>query len=245
MRLTHSQPRSGAKWTDSSKSRERRELKHRAAGDSRLVPVHPELVTLLRDHLDHTTCATPRCRPGLTRAFPPPRWPSGPGTAPTYCYASTSSASPASRAKRSAASRMPCVRWRPTSRAIRASDPARSTPMQSTQAFEISPRILSIATRMQSPRAGYSRLPRQRAGAAPIMRSCRSKAVFAGRERRVRDSNPRGRVNALAVLKTAKPMQLTCVNALAQRESGHAFGMVSPRAARRARRPSAAALTSN
>lgn len=52
MRLTHSQPRSGAKWTDSSKSRERRELKHRAAGDSRLVPVHPELVTLLRDHLD-------------------------------------------------------------------------------------------------------------------------------------------------------------------------------------------------
>jgi integrase len=49
MRLTHSQPRSGAKWTDSGRSRERRELKHRAAGDSRLVPVHPELVTLLRD----------------------------------------------------------------------------------------------------------------------------------------------------------------------------------------------------
>ena len=52
MRLTHSQPRSGAKWTDSGKSRERRELKHRAAGDTRLVPVHPELVTLLRDHMD-------------------------------------------------------------------------------------------------------------------------------------------------------------------------------------------------
>lgn len=29
MRLTYSQPRSGAKWTDSGKSRERRELKHR------------------------------------------------------------------------------------------------------------------------------------------------------------------------------------------------------------------------
>jgi integrase len=52
MRLTHSQPRSGARWTDSGKSRERRELKHRAAGDTRPVPVHPELVTLLRDHLD-------------------------------------------------------------------------------------------------------------------------------------------------------------------------------------------------
>lgn len=52
MRLTHSQPRSGAKWTDSGRSRERRELKHRAAGDSRLVPVHPELVTLIREHMD-------------------------------------------------------------------------------------------------------------------------------------------------------------------------------------------------
>jgi integrase len=52
MRLTHSHPRSGTRWTDSGKSRERRELKHRAAGDSRLVPVHPELVALLRDHLD-------------------------------------------------------------------------------------------------------------------------------------------------------------------------------------------------
>jgi hypothetical protein len=34
MRLTHSQPRSGTRWTDSGKSCERRELKHRAAGDS-------------------------------------------------------------------------------------------------------------------------------------------------------------------------------------------------------------------
>jgi integrase len=52
LRLTSSQPRSGTRWTDSGKSRERRELKHRAVGDSRLVPVHPELVALLRDHLD-------------------------------------------------------------------------------------------------------------------------------------------------------------------------------------------------
>jgi integrase len=52
MRLTHSEPRSGTRWTDSGKFRERRELKHQAAGETRLVPVHPELVTLLRDHLE-------------------------------------------------------------------------------------------------------------------------------------------------------------------------------------------------
>jgi integrase len=52
MRLTHSEPRSGTRWTDSRKSRERRALKHRAVGDSRPVPIHPELVALLRAHLD-------------------------------------------------------------------------------------------------------------------------------------------------------------------------------------------------
>jgi hypothetical protein len=52
LRLTHSQPRSGTRWTDSGRSRERRELKHRATGETRVVPVHPELVTLLRDHLE-------------------------------------------------------------------------------------------------------------------------------------------------------------------------------------------------
>lgn len=31
--------------------RERRQLKHRADGDSRIVPVHPELARLLREHL--------------------------------------------------------------------------------------------------------------------------------------------------------------------------------------------------
>jgi len=41
MRLTHSQPRSGTRWTDSGRSRERRELKDRALGETRLVPVHP------------------------------------------------------------------------------------------------------------------------------------------------------------------------------------------------------------
>lgn len=50
MRLTHSEPRSGTRWTNSGKSRERRALKHRAVGETRSVPIHPELVALLRNH---------------------------------------------------------------------------------------------------------------------------------------------------------------------------------------------------
>jgi hypothetical protein len=52
MRLTHSEPRSGSRWTDSGKSRERRELKHLAAGDTRNVPIHPRHLHLLRAHPD-------------------------------------------------------------------------------------------------------------------------------------------------------------------------------------------------
>jgi integrase len=49
--LTNSQPRSGSNWTDDGSIRQRRELKHRAKEETRTVPIHPELVTLLRDHL--------------------------------------------------------------------------------------------------------------------------------------------------------------------------------------------------
>ena len=52
MLLTHSEPRSGSHWTDNGRPRERRELKHRAPGETRPVPVHPELVLLLRSHLE-------------------------------------------------------------------------------------------------------------------------------------------------------------------------------------------------
>jgi integrase len=52
MLLTHSEPRSGSRWTDNGRPRERRELKHRAPGETRPVPVHPELVSLLRSHLE-------------------------------------------------------------------------------------------------------------------------------------------------------------------------------------------------
>ncbi|HEX4661826.1 MAG TPA: tyrosine-type recombinase/integrase [Streptosporangiaceae bacterium] len=44
-------PDAGSEWTDDGSARERRQLKHRAEGDSRIVPTHPELTRLLRDHL--------------------------------------------------------------------------------------------------------------------------------------------------------------------------------------------------
>jgi len=49
--LTNSQPRSGSNWTDDGSVRQRQELKHRAKEETRAVPIHPELVKLLRDHL--------------------------------------------------------------------------------------------------------------------------------------------------------------------------------------------------
>jgi integrase len=49
--LTDSQPKSGSRWSDDGSIRPRRELKHRAEGETRPVPIHPELVKLLRDHL--------------------------------------------------------------------------------------------------------------------------------------------------------------------------------------------------
>lgn len=51
MLLTHARPHSGAAWTDNGRTRQRQALKHRAPGETRAVPVHPELVKLLRDHL--------------------------------------------------------------------------------------------------------------------------------------------------------------------------------------------------
>ena len=52
MILTHSMPRSGSHWTDNGRPRQRRALKHRADGDTRRVPIHPELVTMLREHVE-------------------------------------------------------------------------------------------------------------------------------------------------------------------------------------------------
>jgi len=51
LHLRNATPDAGSEWTDDGTSRERRQLKHRAEGDSRIVPIHPELTRLLRDHL--------------------------------------------------------------------------------------------------------------------------------------------------------------------------------------------------
>jgi integrase len=51
MRLTHAEPRSGSRWTDSGKPRDRQPLKHCTPGETRSVPIHPELVALLRRHI--------------------------------------------------------------------------------------------------------------------------------------------------------------------------------------------------
>jgi integrase len=50
-------PDAGSEWTDDGSPRERRQLKHRAEGDSRIVPAHPELTSLLREHLDKFSAA--------------------------------------------------------------------------------------------------------------------------------------------------------------------------------------------
>jgi integrase len=51
LHLRSATPDVGSEWTDDGSSRERRQLKHRAEGDTRIVPVHPELTRLLGEHL--------------------------------------------------------------------------------------------------------------------------------------------------------------------------------------------------
>lgn len=50
--LEASTPAAGASWTDSGQRREERQLKHRARGETRVVPCPPALTALLRAHLD-------------------------------------------------------------------------------------------------------------------------------------------------------------------------------------------------
>ncbi|HEY3867161.1 MAG TPA: tyrosine-type recombinase/integrase [Actinocrinis sp.] len=58
MRLRDSDPKTGKRWTSNGKSRERRQLKHRAIGETRPVPIHPDLVRLLRKHLEQFPTAS-------------------------------------------------------------------------------------------------------------------------------------------------------------------------------------------
>jgi integrase len=49
--LEASTPAAGASWTDSGRRREERQLKHRARGETRIVPCPPELTALLHEHM--------------------------------------------------------------------------------------------------------------------------------------------------------------------------------------------------
>jgi len=51
LHLRGASPDTGRDWTDDGSVRERRQLKHRTEGDTRTVPAQPELVRLLRHHL--------------------------------------------------------------------------------------------------------------------------------------------------------------------------------------------------
>lgn len=58
MLLSEAEPAPGRRWTGTGSSRERRELKHRAPDTTRPVPIHPDLVRLLRRHLAAFPTAT-------------------------------------------------------------------------------------------------------------------------------------------------------------------------------------------
>jgi len=50
--LSRSRPQSNRRWTDSGEAFDDRGLKHRANNDTRSVPIPPELVTILREHIE-------------------------------------------------------------------------------------------------------------------------------------------------------------------------------------------------
>jgi len=50
--LWESRPAAGSRWTDSGEVHDRRGLKHRADNDTRIVPIPPALVRLLRAHVE-------------------------------------------------------------------------------------------------------------------------------------------------------------------------------------------------
>lgn len=50
--LVRSRPQSSKRYTDSGEAHDERSLKHRAENEPRAVPIPPELVALLREHLE-------------------------------------------------------------------------------------------------------------------------------------------------------------------------------------------------
>ena len=56
--LSSSRPQSNRRWTDSGEGYDDRGLKHRADDDTRPVPIPPELVRILREHIEEFGTAT-------------------------------------------------------------------------------------------------------------------------------------------------------------------------------------------
>jgi integrase len=52
LRLSRSEPKAGKRWTDTGEVRDARGLKHRPSKASRVVPIPPALVLMLREHID-------------------------------------------------------------------------------------------------------------------------------------------------------------------------------------------------
>jgi integrase len=75
--LLRSTPNAGSAWTDSGQANEDRQLKHRGVSDTRPVPASPELVEILRQHIE-TFPTSPDGRLFVTRVgragapLPPP-----------------------------------------------------------------------------------------------------------------------------------------------------------------------------
>jgi integrase len=59
LHFRNASPDAGGEWTDDGSERELRQLKHRADGDERTVPAHPELTRLLRSHVEQFGAADP------------------------------------------------------------------------------------------------------------------------------------------------------------------------------------------
>jgi integrase len=49
--LVKSRPKANKRWTDNGQAHDERGLKHRASNETRRVPIPPELITILREHL--------------------------------------------------------------------------------------------------------------------------------------------------------------------------------------------------
>jgi integrase len=57
--LEKSRPQAGKRWTDSGEAHDERGLKHRGEDEPRVVPIPPELVAILRQHIDRYGVAPP------------------------------------------------------------------------------------------------------------------------------------------------------------------------------------------